>query len=246
MANIIGVDIGGTFTDTFLMRSDGAVAAAKSPTTPRHLADGVMGALETLAQQLGVDLPDLLSETSYVCHGTTTSLNALVTGDVPKVGSLTTRGHGDAISIMKLEGHYAGLDADHTQDMTGTAKPPPPVPGTLVEEIDERIDYKGAVVVGLDEGRARDAIRRLLDQGVEAIAVSLLWSFLNPAHEERVREIVREFAPSMYVALSSEVSPRIGEYPRSATTIASSQIGPRLEEYLPPLEQQLHERGFSG
>ena len=96
----------------------------------------------------------------------------------------------------------------------------------------ERIDYKGAEVVPLDEAGVRQAVQELLDAGVEAIAVSLLWSFRNPQHERRIREIIHELAPDLYVGLSSDVSPRIREYPRSATTIMNTQVGPRLYQPL--------------
>ena len=119
-------------------------------------------------------------------------------------------------------------------------------PGTLIAEIDERIDYKGAVIVRLDEEAIRAATRHFVSQGVEAIAVSFLWSFRNPAHELRAREIIAEEAPSLYVALSSDISPRIREFSRSATTIVNTQIAPRLRNYLVPLEDELRRRGFEG
>jgi N-methylhydantoinase A len=120
------------------------------------------------------------------------------------------------------------------------------VPRSLIFEINERIDYKGAEIVRLDEDGVRSATRRLISQGVEAIAVSFLWSFRNPAHELRAREIIAEEAPSLYVALSSNISPRIREFARSATTIVNTQIAPRLRNYLAPLEQELRKRGFDG
>ena len=102
------------------------------------------------------------------------------------------------------------------------------------------------MVVPLDEEGARAAIRELIDGGAEAIAVSLLWSFANPTHERRLRELVHEFDPDLFVALSSEVSPRIREYARSATTIMNTQVGPRLRTYLAPLEKRLRGLGFDG
>src|SRR3954452_12204795 len=246
MAHVIGIDIGGTFTDAFLADEGGRVAAAKTPSTPPDFSRGFLDVLDDLAATLGTDVSTLLAGTDYIVHGTTSTLNALVTGDVATVGFLTTRGHADSIAIMNLEGRYAGLGSDEVQDMVRTNKPAPLVPPHLVREIDERIDHKGAVVVTLDEEGTRRAVRELVEAGAQAIAVSLLWSFRNPEHEQRDGQIVAEEAPDLYVALSSDVSPRIREYARSATTIMNTQVGPRLRDYLAPLEAELRSRGFSG
>lgn len=246
MAHVIGIDIGGTFTDAFVADESGRVAGTKAPSTPPNFSQGFLAVLDELAQTLGTDTRTLLADTDYIVHGTTSTLNALITGDVATVGFLTTRGHADSITIMNLEGRYAGLGSDQVQDMVRTNKPAPLVPPHLVREIDERVDHKGAVVVSLDEEGTRRAIRELVEAGAQAIAVSLLWSFRNPAHEKRVGELIAEEAPDLYVALSSDVSPRIREYARSATTIMNTQVGPRLRDYLRPLESELRERGFTG
>jgi N-methylhydantoinase A len=246
MAYVIGIDIGGTFTDAFAADESGRVAAAKTPSTPPDFSRGFLAVLDELAVTLGTETRAILAATSYIVHGTTSTLNALVTGDVATVGFITTRGHADSIAIMNLEGRYAGLGADDIQDMVRTNKPAPLVPPRLIREIDERIDHKGAVVVPLDEDGVRQAVRDLVASGVEAIAVSLLWSFRNPVHEQRVGQIIAEEAPRMYAALSSDVSPRIREYARSATTIMNTQVGPRLRDYLRPLEKELRSLGFGG
>jgi len=246
MAHVIGIDIGGTFTDAFVADESGQVASAKAPSTPPDFSRGFLAVLDELASALGTDTGTLLAGTGYIVHGTTSTLNALLTGDVATVGFLTTRGHADSIAIMNLEGRYAGLGADAVQDMVRTNKPAPLVPPQLVREVDERVDYKGAVVVPLDEEGARRAIRELVAAGAQAIAVSLLWSFHNPAHEQRIGQLIAEEAPELYVALSSDVSPRIREYARSATTIMNTQVAPRLRDYLRPLEEELRGLGFSG
>jgi len=246
MAYVIGIDIGGTFTDAFVADESGRVAATKSPSTPPDFSEGFMTVLDELAGNLGISTRDLLADTHYIVHGTTSTLNALVTGDVATVGFLTTRGHADSIAIMNLEGRYAGLGSEQVQDMVRTDKPKPLVAPELIREIDERVDHKGAEIVPLDEDGARRAIRELVAAGAEAIAVSFLWSFRDPAHEQRVGELIAEDAPELYVALSSHVSPRIREYARSATTIMNTQVGPRLRDYLRPLEAELRSRGFSG
>ncbi|WIX83666.1 hydantoinase/oxoprolinase family protein [Amycolatopsis carbonis] len=246
MAYVIGIDIGGTFTDAFASDESGRVAATKTPSTPPDFSRGFLTVLDELAGALEVDTAALLANTHYIVHGTTSTLNALVTGDVATVGFLTTRGHADSIAIMNLEGRYAGLGSDEVQDMVLTNKPKPLVPPQLIREIDERIDHKGHEVVALDEAGTRIAIRELVAAGAQAIAVSLLWSFRNDAHERRVGELIAEEAPELYVALSCDVSPRIREYARSATTIMNTQVGPRLRDYLRPLEAELRDRGFGG
>jgi N-methylhydantoinase A len=246
MSFVIGVDTGGTFTDAFAADENGRIASAKSSSTPPNFALGFLAAVDELASSMSMSTRELLEQTRYIVHGTTSTLNSLVTGDVAQVGFLTTRGHADSISIMNVEGRYAGLGNDEIQDMSATNKPAPLVPRHRVREIDERIDYKGAEIVALDEEGVRREVRALIADGVEAVAVSLLWSFREPAHERRIREIIHEEAPDLYVALSSDVSPRIREYPRSVTTIMNTQVGPRLRAYLAPLEEELRNRGFGG
>lgn len=246
MAYVIGVDTGGTFTDGFLAGTDGVLASAKSHSTPPDFSRGFINVLAELAITVGLTVEELLSKTDYIVHGTTSTLNAVVTGDVARVGFLTTRGHADSIRIMNLEGRYAGLDPSAVQNISRTNKPAPLVPQRDVIEIDERVDHKGAIIVALDENGVREAVRKLTSNGVQAIAVSLLWAFRNPVHEQRIREIIREEAPELYVALSHETSPRIREYTRSATTIINTQIGPVLERYLAPLEKELRARSFAG
>jgi len=246
MSYVIGIDIGGTFTDAFATDGEGTLAAAKVPSTPPDFSVGFLGVVDELASNLGLDTAALLSRTEYIVHGTTSTLNALVTGDVAKVGFITTRGHASSIAIMNLEGRYAGLSLDAVQHMARTNKPKALVPRAQLREVDERVDYKGETIVALDTDGARRAVRELLAEGVEAFAVSLLWSFRDPSHERAIRDIIHQESPGMYVALSSEVSPRIREFPRSATTIMNTQVGPRLRSYLEPLDGELRKRSFVG
>ncbi|WP_067461685.1 hydantoinase/oxoprolinase family protein [Actinomadura macra] len=246
MTYVIGVDIGGTFTDACVIAEEGTIAATKTLSTPPDYGAGVLTVLSDLAERMRLDVSDLLAEADYICHGTTAGLNALVTGNVPPVGFLTTRGHRDSIVVMNVAGRHAGLGPEAIQDVLHTHKPEPLVPRRLVREIDERVDRDGAVVVALDEDQVRRAVRELVALGVEAIAVSFLWSFANPAHERAARRILEEEAPGLYVGLSSDLNPRIREYPRSTTTIMSTQVGPVVRAYLDPLHARLRELGFLG
>lgn len=246
MTIIIGLDIGGTFTDAFAADSAGRVTSFKTPSTPPDYSAGFLRAIEGLAETWGMATPELLGETEYIVHGTTATLNALVVGDVTPVGFLTTAGHRDSIQIMNLEGRYAGLGPDAIQNLARTNKPAPLLPPHMIAEIMERVDYKGMVVAPLDEEDARAKIRTLLDGGAQAFAISLLWSFANPAHEQRLRRIVEETAPGTFVGLSSDLTPRIREYQRNVTTIMNAQVAPKLERYLSPLEHCLTQQGFNG
>jgi N-methylhydantoinase A len=246
MTHIVGVDVGGTFTDAFAADDSGVVVSAKAPTTPADRSIGVLNSLRELSRLRGMPLSELLADTAYVAHGTTATINALVTHETATTGFITTRGHRDSIYIMNLEGRYSGLSADEIQDVTRTRKPLPLVSKRLVREVTERIDRYGDVVVPLDEAGARTAIRELIAEGIEGIAVSLLWSFRDGRHERRIRELIRQEDPSLYVALSSEVSPRIREFARNSTTLMSAQVGPTLRRYLEPLEERLRAEGLRG
>ncbi|SPT56837.1 MULTISPECIES: hydantoinase/oxoprolinase family protein [Actinomadura] len=246
MAYALGVDVGGTFTDAVASDGAGRIVSAKTPTTPPNREAGVMNAIEGLAGELGITVAELLSQTDYIAHGTTASINALVQGTVADVGLIATKGHRDAIYIMNAEGRTLGRSAHEIQDTLRQRKPAPLIPKYRALEVTERIDHAGKVLVPLDEDEVRRVARSLVEQGVEAIAVCLLWSFKNGAHEQRVRELIHEIAPDLYVTLSSEVSPRIREFARTSTTVMNAQVGPRLRTYLTPLQRHLEEGGLKG
>lgn len=246
MTYVIGVDVGGTFTDAVLSDEGGKVVGAKAPSTPPDYSRGVIDVLRALAAQVGRTLEEMLADTQHIAHGTTSSLNALVTGNVPPVGFLTTQGHRDSIYIMNVEGRYLGRSPQELQNVMGQAKAHGLLPKRLALEVVERVDRDGNVVVPLDEAAARVAIRELLEQKPSAIAVSLLWSFRNPAHELRIRELIAEMDPKVFVSLSCEVSPRIREFSRNATTIMSAQIAPGLRDYLGALEGKLRDHKLRG
>ncbi|OUC78076.1 hydantoinase/oxoprolinase family protein [Gordonia lacunae] len=246
MAYVIGVDVGGTFTDAVLDNGEGVIVAGKTPSTPQDYSEGVMDVLGVLAEQLGVQVSEMLADTHHIAHGTTSSLNALVMNNVPDIGFLTTKGHRDSVFIMNVEGRYLGRAPEELQNPLSQSKSHGLIKKRHAIEVTERIDRDGRVVVALNEDEVREAIGVLVAEGVSALAVSLLWSFRNPAHEKRIREIAHEIDPSLFVAISSEVSPRIREFARNATTIMSTQIGPGLRDYLGELEGKLRAEKLSG
>ncbi len=249
MSYIVGVDIGGTFTDCVVLKSDTlnqepvVIKIGKALSTPPNFQTGFIEAMQSAAGMHGVALKDMLRD-AHVYHGCTVGTNALVEHKTAKVGFLATRGHVDSIFMMKAGARLKWMSADYIAHVSKQTKPPPLVARELCAEIDERVAFDGNVLVRLNEDTARAAIRRLLDQQVEAIAISLIWSTSNPKHEVRLREIVREMAPDVFVSISSEVSPRVGEYERSVATIINSMIGPPMRNYLEALEVDLRRNGY--
>ena len=237
----IGIDTGGTFTDLIAIRGDdGGVEVHKVASTPHDFAQGVLAALD----RAGVGGEQSHDIGSFGL-GTTIATNAFLTRSGARVGLLATAGHGDSLEIMRVFGRVAGLASTEMQSYASTDKPAPLVPRALVREVVERIDCRGEVVVPLDEHSAAGAIRSLLAAGAEVLAVSFLWSFLNPHHERRVREIAREVHPDLAVILSSDVVPKLGEYERSVSTVVNAHVSPVLTRYLDRIEDGLDRRSLS-
>lgn len=240
----IGVDIGGTFTDCVVLTADGRHAIGKVPTTPGDLSVGFFGAVADAGAACGLELDELLAATGRLAHGTTAGINALVTRAGAEVGLLATAGHGDALRIMDNSGRVTGASLEELLDYSISGLPERFVTPRRTLEVTERLDYAGAVVTPLDEDDVRRAVRELVDQGVEAIAVALLWSHVNPDHERRVRAIVEAEAPDVFVTCSHEVAPRMGEYPRTATTVMNAYIGPLMGRYLDTLVARARDLGY--
>jgi N-methylhydantoinase A len=246
MTYFVGVDIGGTFTDAVVMDNAGAARLYKTPTTPAEPAAGVNAALALAEGDLGLDAGDLISQIEYFGLGTTVATNALIERTGVKTGLITTRGFRDTILVQRGMGTWVGREPGEITHYSARRSPTPIVPRTLIAEVTERVDYKGAVVSPLDEDDARRAIAQLIDQGVEAIAICLLWSFREPAHERRIAELVRQVAPDIYLAVSSDLAPVVGEYERTATTVLNAYLGPRVRAYMVNLDSSLRDRGLKG
>ncbi|HKA15588.1 MAG TPA: hydantoinase/oxoprolinase family protein [Myxococcota bacterium] len=233
----IGIDVGGTFTDFILARPDGGILLFKVPTTLDDQSRGVMTGIALLAQQHGLDPKAFLEQTDLVVHGTTTADNTMIEMNGAKTGLITTQGHRDEIDIRR----------GYKESIWDPALPPPTPIARRRHRfgIPERLDFRGAVVTPLDEGAVRAAVQRLRRQGIESIAVCFLFSFLNPAHEQRVREIIREEYPDARVSLSHEVMPTAPEFERTSTTLVDAYVGPKLSRYLDRLERALREAGYA-
>lgn len=242
----IGIDIGGTFTDVVAVDNRGQVVTEKAFTTPEDPAQGVLQALEQLARRLGEDLGRLLAEAERVAHGTTISTNALIQRKGAKVGLITTRGFEDTLAIGRGPvARTGGLPPALAMDFAHTVAPPPLVPRERIRGIRERVAADGAVLHAPDPEEVVRAVQELLAQGIESLAVVLLWSFLHPAHEKLVAAIARELAPAMPVSLSSEVAPQLGEFERTVTTVVNAYVAPTTARYLQRLSRDLAESGFS-
>ncbi len=235
----IGIDVGGTFTDLLVCDDDGRTRICKAPTTPADPSLGVFDALEQAAEDGRTGLRDFLSRVDAIVHGTTITTNAVLTRNGARTGFVTTRGFRDLLAMRR------GMKTGERYDLE-LAPPPTLVERALTLTVTERVDAKGHVLTPLVEDEVRAAGETLRDAGVEAVAVSYLWSFLNPAHELRTREILRAILPDVYISLSSEVLPQIRVYERHSTTALNSYTGPPLARYLDRLEQRLSENGFRG
>jgi N-methylhydantoinase A len=232
----IGIDVGGTFTDLVLVRPDGSIALAKSPTTPEDQSTGVVDGIALLAAGEGLGLPDLLARTSAIVHGTTTADNTMIEMSGAVTGLITTAGHRDEIELRR----------GYKEDIWDPALPPPPAiaPRRRRIGVPERLDYEGSVVTPLDEPAVRAALRRLVAQGTESLAVVFLFSFVNPVHERRVRAIAAEECPGLHVSLSHRVMPAAPEFERTSTTLVNAYVGPKIERYMGRLVDRLRAAGY--
>jgi N-methylhydantoinase A len=241
----VAVDIGGTFTDVVVIDGDdGRTYSGKALTTPDDLQRGVFDGLADAAHEVGVDVGALLRGTGRMVHATTQSTNAVFAYAGARTAVLTTRGFGDTLMIMRATGRVAGLSVFERHHYRNTQKPRLLVDERDIFEIDERMDAQGRVVVPLDEADVRQTAKRLRERDYQAVAVAFLFSHQNAAHEKRVGEILREELPGVYLSLSAEVAPVIGEYERSATALFNAYVGPVIEQYLQRLERALVDAGL--
>src|SRR5437899_2425962 len=238
MAYRIGVDVGGTFTDLVLVGPNGRLVLDKHPTTPRDQSVGVLGGIALLAAREGLAREALLAATDLVVHGTTTADNTMIEMSGATTGLVTSEGHRDEIEIRR----------GYKEDIWDPALPPPPpiCPRRRRYGVPERLDFEGNVIVPLDEEAVRRACRRMQRQGVDSLAVVLLFAFVNPAHERRVRAIAAEELPGVMVSLSHEVMPSAPEFERTSTTLVNAYVGPKIGRYLSRLDERLRAAGFAG
>jgi N-methylhydantoinase A len=241
----VGTDIGGTFTDMVVVDQAGGVRAFKTPTTPADRSLGVVEGFQLAAAEYGASLDAFCRGVLYFAHGTTAATNALIERKGERTGLLTTRGFGDTLLMQRAMGSWTGI-GDRSGHYSQRRNPVPIVDKDDIVEIDERLDFAGDEVVALDEEQVREAARRLRARGCQGIAVCFLWAFVRPDHERRAAAIVREEWPEVFLTLSSDIAPVMGEYERTATAVINSYLGPVIHRYVGLLEDRLHESGFAG
>ena len=231
----LGCDIGGTFTDFVLLDdATGEIRVNKCLTTPGDPSDAVEQGIRELEDQVA----DFMPELSEVIHGTTLVINSIIERKGAPTGLITTRGFRDVLELGR-EIRYAPYDVF-------AEFPQPLVPRQLRLEVDERVRSDGTVLEALDEDSVLTAIERLKDLGAESVAVCLINSFENPAHEKRIKEILAQEAPDLSVSISYEVLPQIREYERTSTTVTNAYVKPLTGDYLSKLSGRLGSIGFDG
>ena len=235
-----GADVGGTFTDLVAMDEEGRVIVAKTPTTPEDQSVAVYEAIK----KAGIDLGDV----TFFSHGTTVGVNAVIENRGAKVAVITTKGFRDVLELRRGQrvidnpDDMYNLQMDLPQDYVGGYDPL--VRRPLRFEVPERLDYQGNVLTPLDEEAVRRVAGALRGQGVEAVVICYLFSFMNPAHEQRTAEIMREMLPGVHLSVSSEILPIIREYERLSTATVNAYVMPIMRSYLGKLCDMLRAGGF--
>lgn len=233
----IGVDVGGTFTDFIYVDDEGDIEVYKTSTTPHDPSIGMMEGINAICDKLGI----AHDEIQEIFHGTTIATNMVLEHKGARAGIITTKGYRDIIHIAR---HKRPTNFSIVEDIPWQTHP-------VVRRHDrygvsERVVAPdGAELIPLDEDEVRAAVRKMKEEKVEAIAVCFLFSFLNPAHEQRVKEIIEEEYPEVYISLSSEVLPQFREYERFTTTGLNAYIGPTTSRYIRQLGQTLKEQGYT-
>jgi N-methylhydantoinase A len=231
----IGVDVGGTFTDLILWDDDGRTVVHKTPSTPTDPSVGTMAGIEALAERAGIAVSDI----DMFFHGTTVATNIVLEHNGCDVGMITTEGFRDLLHIARKK---RPLNYSNHQDLPWQKWQL--VPRRNRRTVVERIDASGTVITPLDEDGVREQLRLLRDRGVQAIAVCFLHAYRNAIHEERVREIIAEEYPGVFVSLSSQVAPQYREYERFSTTALNAFIGPQVSRYVTRLAESAKAAGI--
>lgn len=234
----LAIDTGGTFTDLVTEDDDGQYSVYKTATVPDDPVHGILDVLSVAARERGIGRDELLGHASVLIHGTTRALNAVLTNATAKTAFLTTLGHPD-ILLLREGGRSDIFDLS-------LPYPRPYVPRALTFEVPERVGADGAVEKQLDEDAVGAILTRLAELEVEAVGVCFLWSIVNPAHELRVGELVRERLPGVALTLSHRLNPCLREYRRASSTCIDASLKPVMDHYIGDLTDRLRTAGFGG
>lgn len=246
---MVGVDVGGTFMDFYGADERGRALVTKTPTTHYDLSVGFMRGMKQLSRDAGVDLREFLGQVGSLRYSTTVGTNALIERTGPKLALITTAGFEDTIYIGRSRSWADGAGWTEGRDLARIRKPAPLVARDMVVGIDERVDWSGKVVAPLDPDEVREKLQLLVDRGAQGFVVALLWSFVNPAHERRIRDIIHaeypeDYLGSMPVILSSDVSPKSGEYTRTMTATVNAYIHGLMADEIAKLGTELKDQGY--
>jgi N-methylhydantoinase A len=229
----IGVDTGGTFTDVVIYDDEsGEIRITKTPSTPPDFDRGVLNGIDKILEQT-----DATGESiEFLSHGTTVGTNAVLENEIPDLGLITNQGLRDVLEI----GDQTRPELYNLQ----TDKPPHLIPRRLRKEVPARLDSRGNVIDELDEAVAREVTEELVDENVDAIVVSMLFSYLNDSHEQAIGDIIEAVDPEMNYALSSEIHPEIREYDRTITTVLNEAIKTTVQDYFSRLDEGVETRNI--
>jgi N-methylhydantoinase A len=234
----LAVDTGGTFTDLVVEDTEGVLSVFKSSTTPSDPVQGVLDVIEHAAEERNSTATELLGGAELFIYGTTHAINAVLTGRTAKTALLVTEGHRDVL-LLREGGRIEAFD-------TTRAYPDPYIPRDLTFGVPERVDAEGRVVAELDTERVVEICAELREKQVEAVAVCLLWSLVNDAHEARIAELLEEHLPGVPYTLSSRLNPILREYRRASSTAIDASLKPLMAGHLGHLRERLEAAGFAG
>ena len=232
----VGVDIGGTFTDLVMVDAKGAVRAFKSPSVPSDPTEGVLSAVKLAAQALDTTIETFLSNTALFVHGSTIATNTLLEKKGAKVGLLVTQGFRNSLEIRRSIRENVW---DHRRPF-----PEVLVPRYLRMPVEERMEHDGTVRIPFNPNSIAEASKTFADEGVDAVAICLLHSYANPAHEKLAKAELQRLMPDVWITISSEIAPTIGEYERVSTTVVNAYVAKRVVPYLQNLSTRLRELGL--
>jgi N-methylhydantoinase A len=232
------VDTGGTFTDLIVDDGAGVRRMFKAPTTPADPLQGLLDVLGLAAEGFGLSREELLRRGTQFIHGTTHAINAIITGRTARTAFLTTAGHPDVL-VLRQGGRAEAFNFV-------TPYPEPYVPRSLTFEVAGRIRHDGSEFAPLDEAQLIATLAELRSRRVEAIAVCLLWSIVNPAHEDRVGALIERHLPGIPYTLSHQLNPSIREFRRASSTAIDASLKPLMAVYMRTMEERLREAGFAG
>lgn len=246
---MVGIDVGGTFTDFYGADNAGRALVTKTPTTHYDLSVGFMRGIRQLSKDAGLETGRFLGQVNSLRYSTTVGTNALIERSGPKLGLITTAGFEDTIYIGRSRSWADGLGWTEGRDLARISKPVPLIARDMVVGLNERIDCAGKIIAPLDPRELRDKLQQLVDRGAQGFVVALLWSFVNPAHERGVRDLIQAEYPEDYlgampVILSSDVSPKSGEYTRTMTATVNAYIHGIMADEIARLGSELKDQGY--